>query len=309
MSNRSKRGTSPVVGRRGFITAATLAGAAALAPPLAAEAAPVAPSAAPKAAPPPKPAETTLGEVELAIRDLVIANRILAHEKVVDAHGHVSLRHPLNPGRYLLSWSRSPEQIETGDIVEYTLDGEPAGGDKRPPYLERFIHGAIYEARPDIHAVVHAHAEEVLPFTIAATRLRPVIHDGAFMGAEVPVWDIADKFGRDTNLLVSNMAQGRDLARRLGGNSMALMRGHGFAAAAPSLFEAVRISVYAPRNARVLQAGLLMGGKIKPLSKGEIAARVDGPALKPDTPAARRAWEYWAQRAGIGDLLPPRPAK
>lgn len=309
MSNKSKRRNSPVVGRRGFIKAATLASAAALTSPLAAEAAPIAPSLAPKAAQPPKlVAETTISEVELAIRDLVIANRILAHENVVDAYGHVSLRHPLNPERYLLSWSRSPEQIEAGDIIEYTLDGEPVS-DKRPPYLERFIHGAIYAARPDVHAVVHAHSEEVLPFSITTTKLRPVIHDGAFIGAEVPVWDIADEFGHDTNLLVSNMPQGRDLARRLGGNSMALMRGHGFAAAAPSLFEVVRMSVYAPRNAHVLQAALLMGGKIKPLSKGEIAARVDGPALKPNTPAALRAWAYWARRAGIGDLLPPRPTK
>jgi ribulose-5-phosphate 4-epimerase/fuculose-1-phosphate aldolase len=307
MSNKSKRRNSSLVGRRGFIQA-TLAGAAALSPTLAAEAAPLAPSLAPKGAQAPTlAAETTMSEVDLAIRDLVIANRILAHEKVVDAYGHVSLRHPLNPEHYLLSWSRSPEQIEAGDIVEYTLDGEPASGDKRPPYLERFIHGAIYAARPDVHAVVHAHSEEVLPFSISTTKLRPVIHDGAFIGAEVPVWDIADKFGHDTNLLVSNMAQGRDLARRLGANSMALMRGHGFAAAAASLYEVVRLSVYAPRNAHVLQAALLMGGKIKPLSKGEIAARVDGPALKPNTPAALRAWAYWAQRAGVADLL--RPAK
>lgn len=309
MSEKPKRRTSPGVGRRGFITAATLAGAAALSPPPAAEAAPLAPLTAKAAKPPVLVAETTMGEVERAIRDLVIANRILAHENVVDAYGHVSMRHPLNPERYLLSRSRSPEQIEAGDIVEYTLDGEPASGDTRPPYLERFIHGAIYAARPDVHAVVHAHSEEVLPFSISTTRLRPVIHDGAFIGAEVPVWDIADRFGPDTNLLVSDIAQGRDLARRLGGNSMALMRGHGFAAAAPSLYEVVRLSVYAPRNAHVLQAALLMGGKIKPLSKGEIAARIGGPALQPNTAAARRAWEYWAQRAGVADLLPPRSGK
>jgi ribulose-5-phosphate 4-epimerase/fuculose-1-phosphate aldolase len=310
MSNKSKRRASPVIGRRGFITAASLAGAAAaLTPPVMAEAAPIAPDLTHKAAEPPKlVAAATSSDVELAVRNLVIANRILAHENVVDAYGHVSLRHPLNPEHYLLAWSRSPEQIEIGDIAEYTLDGEPVG-DKRPPYLERFIHGGIYAARPDVHAVVHAHSEEVLPFSISTTKLRPVIHDGAFIGAEVPVWDIADKFGRDTNLLVSNMAQGRDLARRLAGNSMVLMRGHGFAAAAPSLYEVVRLAVYAPKNAHVLQAALLLGGKVKPLSNGEIAARVGGPSLKPDTPAAMRAWEYWARRAGVSDLLPPRPGK
>ena len=309
MSKKLNRCASPVIGRRGFITAASLAGAAALTPSVVAEAMPIAPDPTNKAAAPSKlVADATSSDVELAIRYLVVANRILAHENVVDAYGHVSMRHPLNPEHYLLARSRSPEQVEIGDIVEYTLDGEPIN-DTRPPYLERFIHGGIYAARPDIHAVVHAHSKEVLPFSISTIKLRPVIHDGAFMGAEVPVWDIADKFGPDTDLLVSNIAQGRDLARRLAGNSMVLMRGHGFAAAAPSLYEVVRLAVYAPKNAHVFQAALLLGGKVKPLSKGEIATRVGGPSLKPDTPAAMRAWEYWARRAGVADLLPPRPGK
>ena len=311
MSNKSKRRALPVIGRRGFITAASLAGASVvLTPPVVAEAMPTAPAPTHTAAEPPTlVADAPINDdVEFAIRYLVVANRILAHENVVDAYGHVSLRHPRNPEHYLLARSRSPEQVELGDIVEYTLDGEPVS-DTRAPYLERFIHGGIYAARPDVHAVVHAHSEEVLPFSISTTKLRPVIHDGAFIGAEVPVWDIAEKFGDDTNLLVSNMAQGRDLARRLGGNSMVLMRGHGFAAAAPSLYEVVRLAVYAPKNAHVFQAALRLGGKVKPLSKGEIAARVEGPSLKPETPAAKRAWEYWARRAGVADLLPPRPGK
>src|SRR5207237_1474124 len=100
--------------------------------------------------------------------------------------------------------------VEHTDMMEFTLDSQPVSDDGRAPYHERFIHGAIYEARPDIHAVVHAHAEDVLPFCITTTPLRPVIHSGSFMGAYVPMWDIADIFGDRTNLLVSNMAQGRD---------------------------------------------------------------------------------------------------
>jgi HCOMODA/2-hydroxy-3-carboxy-muconic semialdehyde decarboxylase len=115
--------------------------------------------------------------------------------------------------------------VEAGDIVEFTLDGTPTQGETLALYLERFIHGAIYEARSDVMAVVHAHAEAVLPFTITGTPLRPVIHSGSFMGAEVPVWDIADRFG-DTNLLVTDMAQGRDLARCLGRNNVALRSRH-----------------------------------------------------------------------------------
>jgi ribulose-5-phosphate 4-epimerase/fuculose-1-phosphate aldolase len=238
-------------------------------------------------------------DLDRALADLVIANRILAHENVVDAYGHVSVRHPENPKRYLLARSLSPEMVERGDIMEFDLEGKSLSGDTRQPYLERFIHGAIYEARPEIIAVVHAHAEDVLPFGITTSPLRPVIHSGSFMGEQVPVWDIRDKFG-DTNLLVTNMAHGRDLAARLAGNSVALMRGHGFAAAARSLIEVVRMSVYVPRNARVQLAAMQLGA-LKPLSKGEIEARNAG--YKPNSPETWRAWEYWANRAGCGDLL------
>ena len=203
-------------------------------------------------------------DLERALADVVIANRILAHEGIVDAYGHVSVRHPRDPKRYLLARSLSPEMVQQADIMEFDLDGTPAGGDSRQPYLERFIHGAVYEARPEVLAVVHAHAEDVLPFGITSTPLRPVIHSGSFMGAEVPVWDIRERFG-DTNLLVTNMPQGRDLAARLAGNNVALMRGHGFVAAARSLIEVVRMSVYVPRNARVQMAAMQLG-EVKPLS-------------------------------------------
>ena len=236
------------------------------------------------------------------ITELVIANRILANEDVVDAYGHVSVRRPDNPERFFLAHSKSPSLVEATDIVEHTLDGQAAKAEKRPLYLERFIHAAIYEARPDVIAVVHAHAEDVLPFTITKPPLRPVIHSGAFIGAEVPVWDIADDFGDRTNLLVTNMAQGRGLAKRLGRNNVALMRGHGFAAAARSLIDVVRMAVYLPRNARV-QFKAMQLGELKPLSQGEIDARAAGTGYKPDSPETQRAWQYWAQRAGVGDLL------
>src|SRR6266436_6160038 len=210
------------------------------------------------------------------IQDLVIANRILAKEEVVDAYGHVSIRHPDNPNHFLIACSLAPELVTADDIVELDLDGQPLRDDGRALYLERFIHAAIFQARPDIMAVVHAHAEDILPFSIAAaTKLRPVIHAGSFIGTEVPVWDIADRFG-DTNLLVTNLEQAHDLATCLGPNSVALMRGHGFASAARSLIEVVRLSVYLPRNARALMRAKQLGGDIKYLSPGEIAARNRG---------------------------------
>jgi ribulose-5-phosphate 4-epimerase/fuculose-1-phosphate aldolase len=238
-------------------------------------------------------------ELERAINDLVIANRILAHEGVVDAYGHVSVRHPDDPNKYLLARSRSPELVEHDDILEFTLDSKPVGGRKDKIYLERFIHGALYEANPSVGAVVHSHAIETLAFGISGVPLRPVIHGASSCGAHIPVWDISDKFG-DTTLLVENHEQGHDLARCLGHGRMALMRGHGFAAAGRNLPEVLKISINLPRNARVLMDALHLGGKVKYLSDGEIAAREK---FGPGGADVARAIEYWSRRAACGDLL------
>jgi len=246
-----------------------------------------------------------MSDISALVRDLVVANRILARENVVDAYGHVSVRHPDDPHRFLLATSVAPEMVEEDHIVEFHLDCRPVREDGRPLYHERFIHGGIYEARPDVHAVVHAHAEDVLPFSISTTPLRPVIHSGSFMGASVPVWDMADRFGTATNMLVTNMEQARDLARCLGPNNVALMRGHGFSAAARSLIEVVRMSVYLPRNARVQMNALRLGGEIRPLHDGEIAARDAG--YKPYSLETRRAWRYWAHKAGCAHLVEEQP--
>jgi HCOMODA/2-hydroxy-3-carboxy-muconic semialdehyde decarboxylase len=235
------------------------------------------------------------------LQDLVIANRILAREEIVDAYGHVSVRHPDNPRHFFLARSLAPELVERDDIVEHGLDAQPVGDEGRALYLERYIHAAIYEARPDVQAVVHAHAEDTLPFGIASgTPLTPVIHSGSFIGAHVPVWDIAEVFG-ETNLLVANLEQGRDLARCLATNNVVLMRGHGFASAARSLIEVVRMSVYLPRNARALLAARRLGGDIRPLSQGEIDARNKG--YSPYSVETWRTWHYWANKCGCGHLV------
>jgi len=235
---------------------------------------------------------TKVSDFAPAIRDLVTANRILARENVLDAYGHVSVRHPLRPERFLLACSRSPELVEYSDILEFNLDGEPVEADGRKLYLERFIHAAIFEARPDVNAVVHSHAEDTLPFSITTTPLTPVIHNAGRMGMHVPVWDIRDSFG-DTNMLVSNVEKGRDLARTLAGGSVVLMRGHGFTTAAGKLLDAVGLAVYLPKNARVLLNALRLG-EVNTLSEGEVGQIASGPQAHD----MKRAWEYWSQRAG-----------
>jgi ribulose-5-phosphate 4-epimerase/fuculose-1-phosphate aldolase len=240
-------------------------------------------------------------ELDRILDDLVIANRILAFEEVLDAYGHVSVRHPRNPDRYFLSRSLSPELVTRADVIEFHLDGTPVNREEdRPFYLERFIHGGVYEKRPDVNAVVHSHAEDVLAFSVTGTPLRPVFHAASDIGSNVPVWDIAEKFGDETTLQVTNVPQSRDLAERLGQEQLVLMVAHGFAAAAPSLFKVVRMSVYVPQNARIMARSLSFGGPIRTVSEGEIRTRMK---FDPASPAMQRAWEYWAQRAGCGHLL------
>ena len=235
----------------------------------------------------------------LALDELVTANRILAREGVVDAFGHVSIRHPDFADRFLLSRARAPECIEVEDLMEFTIEGvsiNPAG---RKPYAERFIHGAVYEARPDVQAVVHSHSPSVIPFGITATPIRPVMHMSASMGIQVPLWDSRTSFG-DTNLLVTSLAMARDLAAALGGGTVALMRGHGCVVAGRSLREVVFNSVYLELNAELQWKAHALGTTTF-LSDGEVEAILSTRASF----TYERAWEYWCRRAGRAyDLRP-----
>ena len=233
-----------------------------------------------------------MSKPDFVIEELVTANRILANEGVVDSFGHVSARHPDNPQHYLLSRARAPERIERDDIVEYKLDGTPVAESDRPPYLERFIHGAIYEAQPEVQSVVHNHSPSVIPFGVTGKKLKPLLHMCASIGHEVPIWDSHDKFG-DTTLLVTDMAMGRDLAQSLGPRPTALMRGHGATVVGRSVRHSVFVSVYLEVGAKLQMQSMAMGD-IKFLTPGEvdkIVARVTDYTLN-------RAWENWARRAG-----------
>lgn len=240
-----------------------------------------------------------MADLDQAIQEVVAANRILAHEGIFDAYGHVSMRHPNEPDKMLLSRSRSPELVEPEDIMTFTFDGKPANERSDPAYYERFIHCGVYEANPEIVSVIHSHARAVLPFSISDVPLVPVIHTAASCGCEIPVWDSEDNFGA-TNLLVANAEQGRDLAKTLGKGRAALMRGHGFTAAGRTLAEAIRIAIYLPQNAMVQMDAIKLGGSVKPLTEGEMAVRE---AQGPDGGDIGRAMAYWAKRAGCSHYL------
>lgn len=243
--------------------------------------------------------QMTMSPSRRAKSQLAIANRILARHGIFDEDGHVSMRDPVERGRFLMSRALSPAQVEPDDIVEFMPDGNPAGPETRALCVERFIHAAVLEVRPDIQAVLHGHSTHALAFGITRVSLRPVIGPVGDMGMHVPVWDIAEKFGDATDMLVSTMERGRDLAQCLGSSRVCLTRGAGFIATGRSLNDLVRMSVYIPRNARALAVSLQLG-EVRSLSRGESAARL---AIDPESNAMRRGWEHWAKEAGCTQWL------
>ncbi|WP_293882128.1 class II aldolase/adducin family protein [Sphingomonas sp.] len=211
----------------------------------------------------------------------------------------MSCRHPERPAHFLMSRARAPALVTAEDIIEFDAAGTPIDAGERRPYVERFIHAGIYETRPDIASVVHDHSVEIIPFGLSTVPLRPVSHVGGFIGAQVPVWDIADKFSADSNLLVVNIEMGRDLASRLGIGQTVLMRGHGAVAAGPSIRVATIAAIMLNQQARLLRETISLGGGVIYLSPGEVAAtsQIFDDATPGD--AIGRTWEYWCMRAGL----------
>src|SRR5690348_6753608 len=210
------------------------------------------------------------------VDDLVAANRILADQGVVDGYGHVSVRHPADPQRYLMSRSIAPELVTAADVMEYDLDSVPVDARDRASYLERFIHGEIYRARPDVKAVVHNHSPSVVPFSVTKTAMRPIFHMAAFVGEGVPNFEIRNA-KKGTDLLVKTPYLGQALAKTLGKSPAALMLGHGSVTVGETLPRAVGRSVYLEMSARMqLQAITIAGprGKIVYLDDSEVRASV-----------------------------------
>jgi ribulose-5-phosphate 4-epimerase/fuculose-1-phosphate aldolase len=225
------------------------------------------------------------------LADLAAASRILAIQGVVDGFGHVSMRHPSDPGRYLMSRSVAPALVTPGDIVEYDLNSEPVNANGRASFLERFIHGEIYKARPDIMSVVHSHSPSVVPFGLVGVPMQAMFHNAAFLAAGVPVFDIREKFGA-TDMLVGNPQKGVALARTLGKNDIVLMRAHGSVACAATLQSAVFRAVYTEVNARIQHWTMALAGA----SGAAIAAldREEGRlADQINEKAGMRAWDLW----------------
>ena len=230
-------------------------------------------------------------------RELVLANRILAQESVLDAFGHVSIRDSRSPDRFLISRSLAPARVREGDLQWLDLERQVIDGDKRASYAEVAIHAEIYRARKDVMAVCHSHSPSVVPFSVSQVPLRPIFHMGSLIGGPVPVWDIGAEFG-ETDMLVRSSAQGASLARTLGARPAALMRGHGSVVVGARVADVVHTTYALERNAR-LQLSALSLGPVHYLDDAEVKKARD---MLLDPLASERAWDYFVSRVTlVGD--------
>jgi HCOMODA/2-hydroxy-3-carboxy-muconic semialdehyde decarboxylase len=231
--------------------------------------------------------------LQAVIDDLVDANHVLFHEGIVDAFGHISVRHPLRPDRFLLARNVAPGQVTEADIVTYAVDtGEAVDPDAPRGYLERYIHSEVLRARPEVMAVVHSHSPAVLPFgLVRGARLRPVCHMSGFLGEGPPVFEVREAVGDGSDLLIRDRALGTALAAALGPHRAVLMRGHGSTVVGESIPIAVYRAIYTEVNARTLLQALPLG-EVTALSPAEAeTARVtiEGQVARP--------WHLWRERA------------
>ena len=225
------------------------------------------------------------------IDDLVVANHILFDQGIVDAFGHVSVRHPKRPDRFLLARNRAPGIVTTEDIIEFELDGT-AVSDNRRPYLERFIHGEIFRARPDVMAVVHSHSPSIVPFSVVPTApFRAVCHMCGFLGTGVSRFEIRECGSDATDLLIRSQELGAALARSLGSSNAVLMRGHGSTVVAPDLQRAVYRAVYAEVNAKLLLDAMRLG-PVTYLTDAEAES-----CMISTEGQVHRPWEMWKAAA------------
>jgi HCOMODA/2-hydroxy-3-carboxy-muconic semialdehyde decarboxylase len=224
------------------------------------------------------------------LEDLAAASRILVDQGVFDAAGHVSMRHPGNPGLFLMSRSLAPALVTPDDIMEFTLDCEPQAPRGRTPFIERYLHGEIYRARADVMAVAHGHSPSVIPFGLVSTPMRATYHNAAFLACGVPVFDIRASFGT-TDIVINSAPRGAALAEALADKVVVLLRAHGFVAVGPTLQAAVFRAIFTEISARVQLQAEPLGGPIASLDVEE-GRKADAINLA----TVGRSWELWKSR-------------
>jgi len=173
-----------------------------------------------------------------ALRErLVDAGRVLALEGQGDyVAGHVSVRLPDQPGRFLMKPAGiGIEEMRPDNIITVDLGGRKVDG-TMPRHNEVFIHSEVLRARPDVNAVVHTHPIHAVAFSSLGKPLLAVGNDASWFVGNLPI------FSETTDLII-DQPRGRAVARCLADRPALLLRNHGIVTAAPTMEEAVWLAL------------------------------------------------------------------
>ncbi len=223
------------------------------------------------------------------IDDLVLAYKILINEGVLDSFGHISIRSAADPSHFFLPRAMPPSLVEAGDVLEFNVEtSQPIDPRGRRVNGERYLHGEIFKARPDVMAIIHSHSQAVIPFSLTNVPLRPVIVQAGFMPLRVPNFESRESRGNGRGMQITDPARGAALAKTLGNGPLALLRGHGNVVVGSSVKQATVFAVYTDINARMQAQGMQIDRNIVVMDEPELfcASEFD----------INRPWENFRQK-------------
>jgi L-fuculose-phosphate aldolase len=164
---------------------------------------------------------------------LILAGKVLAAAGQADfTRGHVSIRLPGNPSRFLMkAHSLGLDEITPKNILTIGLDGEVVAGTARR-HSEVFIHSEIFKARADVNCVIHTHPAYAVAFSAMGQPMKAYSQPGALFRDALGVYTGSIALIRDAKM-------GAGVAKALGPHRAVLLKNHGIVVAGQTVEETV----------------------------------------------------------------------
>jgi L-fuculose-phosphate aldolase len=163
--------------------------------------------------------------------------------------GHVSLRDPSDPNRFVvkgrgypidvLSRMR-PENMVVCDLNGYLIDGPPGVLQCN----EVMIHASVFKARPEVNSVVHVHPPFSVMLTVLGIPIVPVVLEGLRLVRQpLPVYP--------HTALITSAEQGQEMAQCLGKAGAVHLFGHGVTTVGKTMEESVTAAAQLENQAQM----------------------------------------------------------